>query len=303
MKPAFFAPFLRTIFRFFGYIYPFYSGGYRLAELPLFKATTPDELVLVYLKNRRKLWVNPKEHVGRNIYFLRELDPRVTFVCRSLLEEGDIFMDIGANYGLLTVSCADILRDRGEIHAFEPNPEVIDILKKNLTVNKINNVFIHAVGLSDRDGTAEMHVNLDNLGASSLSRGEAECKVSIPIKNSATILSEILENKQNPYLIKIDVEGHERVIINSAKQFLVSRKPKAIIFEFNEKEKIKDSESISIFNILRQMGMVIYYIPRVFTKPYLKPLPENFEILTANDYVAVDETRIDWVKTRIPIHS
>jgi hypothetical protein len=51
--------------------------------------------------------------------------------------------------------------------------------------------------------------------------------------------------------------------------------------------------------MIRDIGMVIYYIPRALMKPYLEPLPENFQILPANDYVAVDEANIDWLKTRI----
>ncbi len=40
--------------------------------------------------------------------------------------------------------------------------------------------------------------------------------------------------------------------------------------------------------------MVIYYIcPRALIRPYLKLLPESFDVLPSTDYVAVHKSSID----------
>jgi hypothetical protein len=121
----------------------------------------------------------------------------------------------------------------------------------------------------------------------------------------ASVFAEILENSEAPYLIKIDVEGHEPVIFERLKQFLKSRKPKAIIFEFNEhifNESINNSKDVPIFNILRQMGMIIYSIRRgTLIRPYLELLMENSNIPQSVDYIAVDEAKTDWLAERVRI--
>ncbi len=300
MNTELYAPFIRSIIRTFGDIYPLYSGCGTIAQTLFLKSIAPKKPVLVHLKNEKQLWVNPTEHVGRSVYYFGDLDPKITFICRRLLEKGDIFIDIGANIGLVSLLCTDILQNEGEIYAFEPNPEVFQLLKKTVETNKINNMFIQMVGLSDYDGTAEMHIFPENLGSASLSRGGSTQKITVAIKDSLNVFSEILENKDAPYLLKIDVEGHEAVILNRIKPILASKRPKAIVFEFNESQ---DSQDLSIFNTLRQVGMVIYSIPRTLGKPCLKPLPENFEVRPANDYLAVDEARIDWLKKRFQIQS
>lgn len=304
---AFYAPILRAVLRGFGYFYPFYSGGGKFSKLLLFKSVAPSQPCLVHLKNGRKLWLNPSEYIGRTVYYFRDFDRKVTFFCRRLLEKDDIFLDIGANIGTVFLNCADVLNleQRGQIHAFEPNPEMVEYLHKTLVNNsdiQINNIFIHPVGLSDKDGTAQLNILSKNLGCASISRYDQGKKVAIEIKDSLPVFQKILGNNKNSYVIKIDVEGHEPVILNRVKNFLRSRKPKAIIFEFNE--FCKNGEEPEIFSLLRQMGMVIFSIRRgAIVRPYLELLPERFERSSNTDYVAVDEAKVNWLSKRVRIRS
>ena len=211
-------PILRPLLRGFGYLYPLYSGCGTIANAPIFRAVTPSQPILVSLKNKLKVWIDPTDYIGKSIYYFGELDPKVTFICRRLLEKGDIFIDIGANMGLVSLNCADILQDRGEIHAFEPNPDLVEMLNKTVAANQMKNFVIHRVGLSDRDGNAQMYICSENQGRSSLSSQVSDQKISIAIRDSARALSEIIENNDAPYLIKIDIEGDEHVVIKRAKK-------------------------------------------------------------------------------------
>lgn len=79
-----------------------------------------------------------------------------------------------------------------------------------------------------------------------------------------------------------------------------SRKPKAIIFEFNE--DVKNSEEASIFHLLKQMDMVIYFIRRgALIRPSLELLPEKFDIPPSTDYIAIDQSNINWLSKRVKI--
>ncbi|WP_026735600.1 FkbM family methyltransferase [Fischerella sp. PCC 9605] len=291
---------LRAIFRAFGYLYPFYSGGGKFTQLSLFTYASPHQPCQVNLKNGRKLWLNPAEYFGRTVYYFLDYDRKITFFCRKLLEKGDILLDIGANIGVISLNCADILQAGGQIHLFEPNPELIEYLQKTIATNEIDNLILHPYGLSDQDGIAELHIDDGNISRASISRIIPGEKICIEIKDSAQVFTQILKNSDAPYLIKIDVEGYEPVILNRVKDILGSRKPKAIIFEFNE--DVKNSEEASIFHLLKQMDMVIYFIRRgALIRPSLELLPEKFDIPPSTDYIAIDQSNINWLSKRVKI--
>jgi hypothetical protein len=103
-------------------------------------------------------------------------------------------------------------------------------------------------------------------------------------------------------LIKIDVEGHEPIILNRIKKIIQNRKPKAIIFEFNE--WFTNNKESEIFTILKQLNMVIYYVrPSTLFQPSLKMIPEDFKVPPSNDYIAVEKSNIDWLKKRVKVIS
>ena len=59
----------------------------------------------------------------------------------------DIFYDIGANIGFYSLLAGELVT-KGEIHCFEPMPDVFKMLTTNL--NGLNNVYKNEIALSDR---------------------------------------------------------------------------------------------------------------------------------------------------------
>ena len=51
---------------------------------------------------------------------------------KKTLKLGMAFLDIGANIGYFSVIAAAIVKDAGQVHAFEPMPQNLDRLRKNL---------------------------------------------------------------------------------------------------------------------------------------------------------------------------
>ena len=84
----------------------------------------------------------------------RLLDPRIT--------PREVAVDVGANIGNHSLFLADIFE---RVIAFEPNPLARSIMEINLALNKVGNVELRAVGLSDQSGTATLTFDPINLGA------------------------------------------------------------------------------------------------------------------------------------------
>ena len=79
----------------------------------------------------------------------------------QLLKPDDRFVDIGANIGMLTLKGASLVGKLGRVDSFEPNPNCCKRIRENLELNKINNVYLHEVGLSDKTDTLKLSIITD----------------------------------------------------------------------------------------------------------------------------------------------
>lgn len=120
-----------------------------------------------------------------------------------------VVFDVGANLGIDT-----LLFDKlgFEVHAFEPDPDHLEILKSNLSKNESRNVRVHPVGLSDKAETVDFIRVKGNTSANHIVNdrdfyGDYD-KVQIK-----TITYPELGIR--PDFMKINVEGHEKNIIRS----------------------------------------------------------------------------------------
>jgi hypothetical protein len=70
----------------------------------------------------------------------------------KLLERSTTVFDVGANIGMYSMLAAVRLKERGTVHAFEPNPDVCSYLRTNVHLNGSSNLNISSSALSDFDG-------------------------------------------------------------------------------------------------------------------------------------------------------
>lgn len=180
----------------------------------------------------------------RGAYFYgRLLDLPVQLTMREALRPGDMFIDIGANIGVLTLQGARAVGPRGIVHAFEPNPDVFARLEAHIAGNHLKNVVLHRVALSDREGTLTLSIPpTGNTGAGSLGGlaprhfGAAVSTYEVALKRGDDVLTATETGSSSPgspVLIKIDVEGHEPFALRGMERFIAARRP-AILAEINQ---------------------------------------------------------------------
>lgn len=138
----------------------------------------------------------------------RELYPFFT----KLSQDIEMAIDVGAADGFYTLFLLHKTSARHVI-AFEPQDSCLEQLRKNIALNRMPSSTQFTLNTSCV-GTSEAHMKLDDLTVS-----------------------------DGPCLIKIDTEGAERDILNSAHKFLAKRNSRWII-ETHSKELEKDCENI-----------------------------------------------------------
>ena len=152
-----------------------------------------------------------------------------------------IYMDIGAWVGPTAIYCANIYK---KVIAIEPDPLALEELKKNISVNNINNISVIEKGLSSENGITQFGGNgkLGNSESTLLIANKEEYfsyqgRHTETWKHShneiveiETITIEKLIEQQNIdpkniSLIKMDIEGGEKIVVPSLVNFLNTYKP------------------------------------------------------------------------------
>jgi FkbM family methyltransferase len=139
------------------------------------------------------------------------------------LREGDIALDIGAHYGIYSVLMAAKCGVTGHVVAFEPDPHVQEILKRNLSLNPdVKRPIVEAVACSDIDGEAILFSGGGHNAQSSLARTGARLIAEEIHVRTVSLDGYLTAHGLNPNVVKIDAEGAEIRILKGARELLAS---------------------------------------------------------------------------------
>lgn len=177
----------------------------------------------------------------------------VAFI-KSFLREGDTFVDIGANTGLVTQMLINSLPHDylSNVIMFEPIPylytECINKFKDNPRFS------INELGLSDKNFMATIFVDNANLGYNKIFKeGMGVGEHNRYVVKCGTFTDWALENSTDKVdFVKIDAEGHDIEIIKGMYGFLRKTKKKPyILFEVGWYKDLEDTfirEFTELFN-------------------------------------------------------
>ncbi len=124
------------------------------------------------------------------------------------------FVDIGANQGLYSI-LAGQNKNIDQVISFEPSLRTSELLKLNLKVNNIANCKVIQKGISNESGKIQLHISEGHSGKNSmreLNRVESSRSETVEIVDYQG-LDKLVPNHTRIF-IKIDVEGHEEIVIN-----------------------------------------------------------------------------------------
>lgn len=173
-----------------------------------------------------------------------------------------LVLDIGANAGIYAYWMSKAVGKNGRVIAFEPQPEMIDALKKLRHSFRFTQLEIAETGLSDEPGEAVLQRQMAHLGGASIAREipGADDSFTIPL---TTLDAYVEEHADRPVsFIKCDVEGHEPSVFAGGWETLQRDKP-TLLFELHENQ-VKDS---GIFQRLQSIGYGVYYLHDDDTHP------------------------------------
>lgn len=168
---------------------------------------------------------------------------------KSKQTDKNIVVDVGANIGNHSIYFGSFIADH--VIAIEPNPDILDTLRRNLSLNIDNYTLCeYAVGEKKGSGSIEVPANMgENIGAAKINLKDNKGAIEISTLDSVlSSLNKDLGSMISVSLIKIDVEGMELQVLKGAEQTILEYKPH-IFAEAATNEELK-----KIFNYLQPLG-------------------------------------------------
>jgi FkbM family methyltransferase len=130
----------------------------------------------------------------------------------SLLKPGMTIVDVGANIGYYVLMFEKKVGKQGRIICFEPEPDNLRELNRNISENNFKNVTVHEFVLGNTEGTVNFQGGITGKVSKT---GEYE----IPIARLSSIIDEKVD------LIKIDVDGFEGAVLYGAEEVIEKYRP------------------------------------------------------------------------------
>lgn len=139
----------------------------------------------------------------------------------SPIEAGQCVIDAGGHIGAFALYAARKVGPEGRVVVFEPSPDNLELLRRNLDANALSQIRLFPVGLAEAAGQAQIYVaepGADNPAANTLFPTEGRRGTGVPLERLDDVVERIGLARVD--LLKIDVEGAELRVLRGAEKTL-----------------------------------------------------------------------------------
>jgi FkbM family methyltransferase len=192
-----------------------------------------DGLSLCRVLDRYKMYV-PVADMSVTPHLLMDgvWEPWVTRAIADRLRPGMVCADVGANVGYFSLLMADLTGEMGYVHAFEPNPDLIDLINRSAVVNGFaERLGIHSFPLGHEEGREMLLVIPEGYlgGAATWEMQAGPVANSYPVKTSRL---DGVAGADKIQFVKIDAEGSEPSIWAGMRGLLARPTLQTVFIEF-----------------------------------------------------------------------
>ena len=199
-----------------------------------------------------KIKIDLTQAIDREIYLNGFYEKEQLIFLDKICNKDEIthFLDIGANIGYYSLYFKKI----NNIFAFEPNKKNFLRLKENNELNNLN-IKMYNFGLSNTNSDSEIwYTNKDKMGGSTIyEKNDPELKKYnykniIKEKILTKKLDEIIDINNSKILVKIDVERHEKKVLEGMNKMI---KQNNIIMQI----EIGHDQKNEVFSYLNKLNL------------------------------------------------
>ena len=202
-------------------------------------------------------YIDPVTNFGYRLLFYGHYEPDVEETLKRILNDGDVFIDLGANEGYFSVIAGKAAGKTGHVYCIEPQERMWPIIFRNMYYNGIGHYTLLPYAIGEDSGDIELTLSPSiNTGASSAVSSmrtrlwRRQTALMRPLDEICTSL-EIEEIK----LMKVDIEGFELNALRSASVLLSRHKIKNVLIEIHPRQLKQLHQSTNeIFELFKKNG-------------------------------------------------
>lgn len=217
------------------------------------------------------------------------VEPHEISVMRRFLSPGDVFLDIGANFGLYSMIASEIIGDKGQVFAFEANPHTYKFLRQSAMANRLiwlPQYHWENLAVADRDGELEFAYDPEHLGAGHIRNPSDTSDTQTVIKVRSVTIDNFLPSDVNPNFVKVDVESHELSVLKGMEETIRRSPDIRLLLEYYTNTNEVTEYGRNVVEFVRHLGLGLCVLEGSGT---LRVVPEG-EIPTGNIYLLATRT-------------
>jgi len=181
---------------------------------------------LVYSKAFDKKFYASRYYSQELISILRESNAYFRYYFPKI---GDIVIDAGAYEGGITILLSKLVGENGRVIAFEPCKNIIGTLRKNLSINGVENVTIIESGLWNKD--TNLYFKEGDVGSGICRKEESDYM--IEVKKLDSVIKKLNIPKDKVRFIKMDIEGAEIEAVEGSVDLIKNGTPSFAIASYH----------------------------------------------------------------------
>lgn len=193
---------------------------------------------LAYVKHGNfKMPCDLSEWLQRQYYFFGTyfLEEDILDCWENEAKDAKVIFDVGANGGIFSLAALAAQQDV-IVHAFEPTPEIATRLRVTVALNRLDQLHVHEVAVSSKNGYAALRRWRGKLGTNE----GMNFITAIPSDSEAELVPTVCLDRfceehsiDRIDLLKLDIQGHEHQALVGATNLLSTGRVGTIFFELN----------------------------------------------------------------------
>jgi FkbM family methyltransferase len=176
----------------------------------------------------------PREQVSHVVYLSGTYEPNTLRLLRAWLEPGRVFIDVGANVGVITLAASSWVGATGRVIAIEPSSREFARLERHVRLNALTNVSTVRAAVAATSGPRTLRVaSSATAGGNTLGShfAYAEMEATGVERVEAVTLDELASRLrlERVDVVKLDIEGAEVEALRGASDLLRRHRPSLVV--------------------------------------------------------------------------